>query len=121
MSGPHPFRREMADLDTMMASIGGEGWDGLEQRFAPAPVPDRFDPGEEIKKFWAAAWGTAQGRAAIQWLADITLRAPYPHGGATLEAAALASAKHEARAAVGEVLLLAMIEGEQLLNPRSPT
>jgi hypothetical protein len=119
MNGPMPFRREVAPLDDMLASVGGEGWEGLDKLFHPAEVPDRFDPGAEVKKFLAAAMRTPAGREAIQWLADITLRAPYPHVGTSLEAAAIAAAKHEARAAVGEVLLRAIAQGDQLLNQRS--
>lgn len=118
MTGPFPFRRELADLDTMLASLGGAGWDGLEGKFAPAKVPDHFDPGDDMKKVLAAFYFTAEGRKIVEWLADLTLRAPYPHVGQASDAVVIAAAKHEARAAVGEVLMKAIAEGYQLLNPR---
>lgn len=116
MTGPFPFRRELAGLDEMVAQIGGEGWEGLAERFAPAKVPDKFDPGDDMKKVLSAFFFTAEGRKIVEWLADLTFRAPYPHVGPSLEAAGIAAAKHEARAAVGEVLMKAIAEGHALLT-----
>ena len=116
MSGPHPFRRELADLDTMLSAIGGAGWEGLEQKFAPAKVADTFEPEERIKRFLGAAYMTVEGREFIQWLADLTFRAPYPHVAGNFEAAALAAKAHEARAAVAESVLLALAQGYALIT-----
>lgn len=104
----------------MLDQVGGEGWDGIEKLFAPAVMPDRFDPGDTIKKMLAAFYRTAQGRELIEWLADLTVRAPYPHVGTDFQSAAIAAAKHEARFGVGLVLFKALADGEQLFNPKEP-
>lgn len=117
--GPANFRREVAALDDMLAQLGGEGWDGLAGKFFPAPVAQSFDPGERVKRFLAAIVRTPDGREFIQWLSDLTWRAPYPSIGASFEQAAIAAKAHESRAAVGEVVLKAVTEGNVLLNHRS--
>ncbi|MCZ8545069.1 hypothetical protein OOJ09_12820 [Mesorhizobium qingshengii] len=63
-------------------------------------------------------YGTGEGRSIIEWMADLTVRAPFPHVGSMKESAALAAAKHEARTAVGYALLRAIAEGEQLWTQR---
>ncbi len=110
---PFPFRRELESLDKFLAGEMGAGWEELEQSFFPAQVPRAFDPGDELKRNLAALYHTPDGRQIIEWLADLTWRAPYPHVGAANEAAALAAAKHEARCAVGEVIMKAIAEGYQ--------
>lgn len=123
MSGPFPFARETMPLDDLLKQVGGPGWSGLDlaRAFAPAKVSDRFEPDEDLKKFLAAFSRTQQGRTFFNWIADLTVRAPYPHVGTLRETAALAAAKHEARCGVGQVIFAAVEEGERLLNtPREP-
>lgn len=114
MNAPYPFARQMAAVDELLKAP--TTWDGLEQAFFPARPTDAFNPQDEVKKFLAAAFRTAQGRAFLEWVADLTVRAPPGHSGETLEAAALAHAKHQARYAVGEAILRALAEGDELLN-----
>lgn len=116
MSGPFPFSRETMPLDDMLSKALGPGWSGLETMFAPAKVADKFEPEQDMKKFLAAFYRTQQGREFFQWIADLTVRAPFPHVGTLRETAALAGAKHEARAAVGYVLFAAIAEGDALLK-----
>jgi hypothetical protein len=107
-------------LDAMLANLGGVGWAGLEEHFSPAKVADAFDPGADLKKVLFALYHTVDGRKIVEWWFDLTFRAPYPHVGSSLEAAAIAAAKHEARAAVGLALLKAIADGEKLLHPKEP-
>lgn len=121
MSGPYPFAREVQQLNDMLASVGGPGWAGLEQMFKPARVADRFDPGDDMKMVLAAFYRTAQGRQIIDWLLDLTVRAPFPHVGGSRDSAWLAAGKHEARTAVGYVLLQAIADGNELFEKRNQT
>jgi hypothetical protein len=116
MTGPANInpRGLVRPLDTMLTA-GGEGWDALQKLFEPAVMSDRWRPDDQILKFVAAMSQTEQGRAFLDWIFDLTNRAPYPSIGGGIEQAALAAAKHEARAAVGEVILTAIVEGRRLL------
>ena len=69
---------------------------------------------DDMKQVLFHFYNTMEGRRIIEWLADLTVRAPFPHVGSLKESAALAAAKHEARTAVGYALLRAIAEGEQL-------
>lgn len=119
MTGPFPFARQTMDLDTMIAGMGGEGWDGLEAMFKPAGVKDSFDPGDHMKKMLFAFYQTGEGRQVIDWLLDLTFRAPFPHVGTSIEQAAIAAAKHESRAAIGLVIMKAIADGDALLHPQN--
>jgi len=117
MTGPANInpRSIVRDLDTMMTA-GGVGWEALETMFQPAVMADPWRPSENVMKFAAAMAQTDQGREFLAFIFDLTKRAPYPHIGNSMESAALAAAKHEARAAVGEVVLQAIVEGRKLLE-----
>lgn len=119
MNGPQNVnpRNLVRDLDVMLTA-GGQGWDGLEKMFEPALMHDRYRPQDELLKQIAALSQTEFGRELFAWLFDLTNRAPYPSTGGTIENAALAAAKHEARAAVGEVILNAIVEGRKLLDSK---
>ncbi|TPN57165.1 hypothetical protein [Mesorhizobium sp. B1-1-7] len=112
MSGPFPFARQMMAVDEMVS--GAPAWDGLEQAFFSAKVADNFDPGADMKQVLYHFYQTAEGRRIIDWIADLTVRAPYPHIGSTNETAALAAKAHEARAAVGYAIGRAIADGEEL-------
>ncbi|RUT82276.1 MULTISPECIES: hypothetical protein [unclassified Mesorhizobium] len=117
MSGaPFPFSRQMMAIDQLIGSV--PTMEGLSQAFFPAAVSDNFDPGDDMKLVLFAFYGTAEGKRIIDWLCDLTVRAPFPHVGSMKESAALAAAKHEARTAVGYALLRAIAEGEQLWTQR---
>lgn len=119
--GPFPFARQSMDLDTMLAAIGGEGWDGLQSKFQPGKVADRFEPDEALKKFVGALYQTGEGRAFFEWLWDLTVRAPPGASGTSMDAAALAHAKHESRFAVGQCIGLAVQQGHDLIfNRKEP-
>ncbi|MER2536882.1 MAG: hypothetical protein ABTQ31_17150 [Rhizobiaceae bacterium] len=120
MSGPVPFPRRMQALDQMLAA--SPSWDDLEKAFKPAGVADHFEPDDQIKKWLAAFFQTEPGRALFEWIADLTVRAPYPHVGNSRDSAWLAAKAHEARAAVGLAILRGIADGEKLLSPpKEPT
>lgn len=118
MSGPVDFLRQVQRVEDFIKSPSS--WGELEKAFAPAPVADSFDPGEFMKKQLAALYGTQDGRAILEWLFDLTLRAPFPHVGNSRDSAWIAAAKHEARVAVGQAIARAIVDGRELLTPKEP-
>lgn len=116
MNGPFPFSRQSQAIDRLLQQT--PDWNGLEQAFFPAKVADNFDPGDDMKKVLAAFYATAEGRKILDWIFDLTCRAPYPSIGSTNETAALAAKAHEARAAVGYVVGRAIVDGLELLKQR---
>lgn len=117
MTGPFPFARQMMAVDSLLSAA--PNWGGLEQAFFPASVPDSFDPGDDMKLVLFHFSNTAEGRRILEWIFDLTARAPFPHVGSTKESAAIAAAKHEARTAVGYVVGRAIADGEKLWKQRS--
>lgn len=117
MSGPFPFSRQMMAVDDLLKAA--PTWAGLEQAFFPARVADNFDPGEDMKQVLFHFYNTAEGRRILEWIFDLTARAPYPHVGSMKDSAALAAKAHEARTAVGYVIGRAIADGEDLWKQRS--
>ena len=116
MSGPFAFPTDMMNLDDMLASIGGPGWEGLAQQYRPAKVHDRFEPEDQLKIMMAAFARTPEGKQLFDWLFRLTVCAPYPHVGNTRDTAWLAAKAHEARSAVGLSIYQAILDGDKLLN-----
>ncbi|MDG4894625.1 hypothetical protein P9272_13690 [Mesorhizobium sp. WSM4976] len=115
-NGPFPFARQMMAVEELLGAV--PTMEGLTQSFFPAKVGDNFDPGDDLKLLLFHFNNTADGRRIIEWLADLTVRAPFPHVGSMKESAALAAAKHEARTAVGYAMLRAIAEGEKIWTQR---
>ncbi len=117
MSGPVNInpRAQVRELDDVLTA-GGEGWSALEALMKPAMMPDSSRPDNRVLRFAGAISRTEDGRLFLDWLFLLTLDAPYPRVGSDFQEAALAAAKHEARAAIGEVLRKAVVEGRNLLN-----
>lgn len=125
MSGPQnisPRQTAMGSVSELEALIGGGGWADFQKTFAPAAVSASMDPGDELKKSIASMYQTELGRKIIDWLLDQTCRAPYPVTSQSMEDLAYAAAKHQARAAVGEMIVKAIVDGralnEQVQEPR---
>lgn len=117
--GPFPFARQQMPLDDMLASAGGLGWAGLAERLGlPSADPDVFAPEDDLKRQMAAFYRTDLGRRMFEWLGDLTLRGAPGASGQTIESAAIAHAKHEARFAVGLAMLKAIEDGDKLLNQK---
>lgn len=118
MTGPVniPARRQVHDLDRMLAQAGGVGWDGLAQKMLPALVGDRFRPEDAVLEALGRMWLRPADRAVIEWFFDLTARAPYPNFHGDMEATALAAAKHMARSAVGETVCHGLSEGLRIIE-----
>lgn len=119
MSGPaNPSPRELAagTFEELERQFGTKGWDFFREQFAPALVSQSFDPGEDFKKNLAAFARTDLGRRIVDWLLELSCRAPYPVTSQDMQDLAFAAAKHQARAAVGETIIKAIADGNQLLN-----
>ncbi|MBX3580074.1 MAG: hypothetical protein KF723_22960 [Rhizobiaceae bacterium] len=101
----------MAELEKLVA---GNGWDFFAQQFAPANVADDFRPVDPILQALARMYEFPETRAVIDWILDLSVRAPYPRGESTTEELGIAAAKHQARAAVGEAIVKAIVEGRKI-------
>lgn len=117
-TGPVEFARQVQSVEAFLRSA--PSWGDLEKAMAPAPLPDDFDPGDFMKQQLAALYATGDGRKIIDWLFDLTLRAPFPHVGSTRDSACIAAAKHEARVAVGQAIARAIVDGEKIFNRKEP-
>jgi len=112
-------RALVRSLDDMLKAGTAEGWDALEAMFQPALVSQAFRPDDQVLQSLGALSNTEVGRQVLDWLFDLTNRAPFPrHAGQTFEAMALAAKAHEARAAVGEVILAAVVEGRKIIDSK---
>lgn len=119
MSGPanpNPRQTAMGGFQELQAQFGSGDWRELEEMFKPALVTRDFEPDEKLKRFAAACWSSGEGRAFIDWLFDLTCRAPYPVTSQDMNDLAFAAAKHQARAAVGETLAACICDGLKILN-----
>ena len=114
MSGPVIPRNIAQEVNKSLAD--GNGWEFFKQQFLPAVVADTFRPDDQLLVDIAHFSTTSFGAKFLEWLHDLTDRAPYPIDGATIEAAALAAARHQGRAGVGHVLTKAVTEGRRLQN-----
>lgn len=117
-TGPVEFARQVQSIEQFLNDA--PSWGSLEKSIRPADVPKDFDPGDFMKQQIAAFYGTQDGRAIIDWLFDLTLRAPYPHVGSSRDSAWIAAAKHEARVAVGQTIARAIVDGKELFNRKEP-
>lgn len=116
----NPRPPAMGSLEEIEQAIGANGWDFFRDQFGPAVVAQSFDPGNDLKKNLAAFARTGLGREIIDWLLDLTCRAPYPVTSQSLHDLAFAAAKHQARAAVGETIIKAIADGNALLDRPAP-
>lgn len=90
------------------------GWDFFKNQFLPAVTAETFRPDDKLLIEISQLAETDLGRRLFAWLHELTDRAPYPAIGGSLEAAALAAAKHQGRAGVGLVLEKAVRTGREL-------
>ena len=117
MTAPVFSRREAQPLDRLIASAGGEGWAGLDKLLEPALAKRQScEPGDDIKKALAVMARAGQGRAVIEWLMDITVRAPFRVTGATVEETAMRASNRQGIEGVAEAVLAAIADGERLLS-----
>lgn len=117
MSGPFVAARAGQPLDLLERASGGNGWEGLEQLFAPV-VEGELQPPDRVAML---LWGMHQyddGRELIEWLMDITVRQPLRATGKTFEETALLTATRQGINGVGEVILKAIAKGKELADQR---
>uniref|UniRef100_UPI003BAC7D96 hypothetical protein n=1 Tax=Stappia sp. TaxID=1870903 RepID=UPI003BAC7D96 len=114
MSEPLFGGRQAQSLDSMVARAGGEGWDGLEELFKPQVANQPLQPSDHVAKTLATLCRDPRGREVIEWLMDITLRAPLRATGKTFEETALLTASRQGINGVGEAVLAAIAHGQKL-------
>lgn len=114
----NPRETAFGSLEDLEKKIGLNGWDYFEKQFAPAVFGDEQRPADEIMQALARLAELPDTRRVVDWLLDLTCRAPYPRTFDTTENLAFAAAKHQARAAVGEVIVKAIHEGRQINEGR---
>lgn len=96
-----------------------DGWRWFRDEFLPAAVADTFRPADDVLiAIWRLSQ-TGEGERIFAWLYDLTLNAPYPATGGSFENTALAAAKHQGRAGVGQTLKKAVAEGRRLDDIRN--
>lgn len=104
--------------ETILTLLAKQSVDEVMEAFAPAPAPSLLDPPDEIKKGLAILAG-GSGRPIIDWIFAITCNAPYPQSrGDNLNELAIAAAKHQSRAAIGDIIGKAILAGRILLEQK---
>lgn len=113
MSGPVFGERSALPFDDLLRN--SKGWDDLNEllpQLAEAPLR----PSDTVAKNMANLARTKGGRDMLEWIMDITLRAPYHVTGKTIEETALNSATRQGINGVAEAILNAIKHGEDLLE-----
>jgi hypothetical protein len=120
MSGPVVNFGSPMNVDEQAEAAMDEpsGWDWFKTQFVPAAVATTFKPEDGVLHTLSLFAETAEGAKVMAWLHELTDRAPYPVGGASIEELALAAARHQGRAGVGRVLSVAVAEGKKLRDQK---
>ena len=108
--------RDVLRSDSLFSDMSDKDFDALIDQISPAETGPDFVPDEDVKKMLAAFWTSHDARRVIEWLLDITIRAPYPVTGQNRDDLAFAAAKHQARVAIGRAVVLAAAQGFKLLK-----
>lgn len=117
MSGPAILGRRGVSDALERELQGRDGWAYLEERLMPALMSDPYRPADRVMTELARWSRTEVGAEVIAWLHAISDGAPWPKTGlANIEQTALAAAKHEGRASVGQALSLAIAEGQRIID-----
>ena len=86
--------RDVLRSDSLFAEMSDKDFDTLIDQISPAETGPDFAPDDDVKKMLAAFWTSHDARRVIDWLLDITIRAPYPVTGPNRDDLAFAAAKH---------------------------
>lgn len=106
--------------DLMQAQISPDAISAALEGLFPADQLQAFlAPEDEIATFAYGLWSTAEGRKLIEWLLDMTIRAPYRVMGKSVEETALWAAKREGINLPAEMLLAAISKGEKIVAARN--
>lgn len=119
MSGPFIPAREAQPLDLLEQSVAGGGWESLDEMFKPHRQDAPLQPSDDVAKALWVLRQHGEGRAIIEWLMDITLRAPLRVTGRSIEETALNAAARQGINGVGEVILKAIARGGELMQPKN--
>ncbi|MBO6893400.1 MAG: hypothetical protein JJ866_15765 [Roseibium sp.] len=114
MSGPKFGLREAQTHDHLLDSK--QPWDELDSFFEPYLADRPLQPSDRVAKNLATFAKTAGGREILEWIMDITLRAPLRVTGSSLEETALRAATKQGINGPAEAILNAIEHGETLLN-----
>lgn len=105
------------DLDAMLAgSDDALDFDALVEKMAAGP-PDAFEPDDKVAIELWRLFNIPATRAVIEWLFDLTRRAPFPDEGGSFEAVALAAERYRARCKLGAAIAAAIVQGQTLDSP----
>lgn len=115
MSAPFVAGRAGQPLDLLEEGAAGSGWDGLNQLFAPV-MEAELQPSDRVAMWLYGMYLAGDSREVIEWLMDITVRAPLRSTGATFEQTALMTATRQGINGVGETVLKAIAKGKELAD-----
>ena len=113
-----PFlpERTAQPIDLLQHGVAGGGWEALEDMFKPHLSDAPLQPSDEVAVFLLGMFREPRGREVLEWLMDITLRAPLRVTGRTLEETALMAATRQGINGVGEAVLAAIGHGAAILE-----
>lgn len=97
-------------VDAIRASLAGV--------FDADRIDQLLNPHDHLSEFIYGLSKTPEGMMMIEWMMDLSLRAPYRVMGKTIEETALNAAKREGLNLFGETILAAIAKGEQSLKAR---
>jgi hypothetical protein len=121
MSGPFIPGRAAQPLDLLEAGVAGGGWESLEAMFKPHLQRAPLQPADDVARALYVMYALGgEGRAVIEWLMDITIRAPFRVTGSTIEETALHAAGRQCINGVGEAVLTAIAHGETIFKSQNP-
>lgn len=115
MSGPFIPSRAGQPLDLLEQGVAGGGWDALEEMFKPHLQAAPLQPSDDVARaLWILYSVGGEGRAVIEWLMDITIRAPFRATGKDFQETALLTATRQGINGVAEAILAAIDHGRQV-------
>ncbi|MDZ7822575.1 MAG: hypothetical protein U5K75_00050 [Ahrensia sp.] len=97
------------DIDKAIEAIGG------------MRAKAEYKPDDEVALWFYQTYLDAKGRKVIEWLLDLTARAPIPMMEKGFEHAALMAAKAQAREGIGNVIAEAICLGEKIFKQKQGT
>lgn len=88
--------------------------DKIIERLGEQTPGGEFKPSNDVAELFYLMYSRADSREAIEWLFNLTVRAPEPLIQDNFERAALLAARRQARQALGDVLAHAIALGEKI-------
>lgn len=116
MSRPVFSDRDALPFNDLLESK--QPWEDLDKLFKPSLAEAPLQPSDDVAINLALFAQSAKGRLILEWIMDITLRAPLRACGSTFEETALKTAQRQGINGVAEAILNAINHGEALLEQR---